>query len=104
MAGRGLLQRLGNAEAAVVGADVGRDDEALRRTDIIRTVEPRSAAHDAGGAVAGSPRAAVGGRARVVVVGTVLDPLQDIPGHIVKTEGVRRKRADGRGLDIVPFT
>ncbi len=46
-------------------------------------------------------RAPVAGNASVAIVVTVLDPLPNVPCHVVKPKSVRRLQAHGMGLATV---
>lgn len=47
------------------------------------------------------PRRTIQGRSVIVLMPAVLDPFNDVPSGVVKSERVRRKRAYGGGLFAV---
>src|SRR5262245_32661605 len=90
-----------NAQPDVIGANRGSQAIAETHATFNRRTVPCAAAKDfqISGA-AGSPGAAVSGRALIAVVPVVLTPFPDIAVHIIKSEGVRIAQAacsDGLG-------
>lgn len=94
-------ERPGHPETGGVAAGApGHPDRGVEHP---RTLPPRAAAQNAPRAIPATPGAAVQRRAGIAVVPTVLDHLKDVAIHVIQTEGVRRKRAYGRGLLMIPL-
>src|ERR1043166_8864442 len=96
-------QRARDPEAEIVDPLPGGARVAERGTDFGRREVPGTAAVDMVRAVAAcDPGRTVRRRAFVVAMDAVLDPLKNIPDHVIEAERIGLERADGRCLHVIP--
>src|ERR1700687_5347441 len=87
----------GDAEAGMADPVPGDEPDAVARADEPRKVEPGTAAQAMTPTTPGHKRNRRIARRPVIVLGpAILDPLQGIPKHVVKTKRVRLEAADRR--------
>ena len=88
--------------AAAAAAPVARPvPVAARRAHVPRSFEPGAAAQHTLLAISCRPRRAIARRPRIRTIPAVGHPLLDVTVHVVKTEGIGRKTADGNRLLLV---
>ena|SRR5215467_13767072 len=85
----GMIKRSSDAETLIIDPNVGRAPMTVRRSQLVRSPRPGTAADNTATAVARCIGRSVRRRVTIAIVITILYPLEYITLHIVQAERIR---------------